>query len=232
MNADSHSPDKWLSFGLAFVGGYCDAAGFILAKTFTGHITGSLVLGAITLASRDWQGALAHFTATACFLTGIPLSVLIARFAGGSPSLAILRIVMGIEVILIVTAYFSLASHMAPAVELFVICLSLALGLQNGAFRRTGGISLHTTYLTGTITGLIATGAERFAFQVPSPGTNGVDPKVGLLSGLWAVFVLGAVMGAAAVFHFKAGGILGAALMLLAIILRDSLVGLRAHPTG
>jgi uncharacterized membrane protein YoaK (UPF0700 family) len=33
--------DAWLSFGLAFIGGYGDAASFVLAKTFTGHVTGS-----------------------------------------------------------------------------------------------------------------------------------------------------------------------------------------------
>jgi uncharacterized membrane protein YoaK (UPF0700 family) len=45
--------DTWLSFGLAFVGGYGDAAGFVLAKTFTGHVTGNLVLGAIAIAARS-----------------------------------------------------------------------------------------------------------------------------------------------------------------------------------
>ena len=39
--------DAWLAFGLAFVGGYSDAASFVLATTFTGHVTGNLVLGAI-----------------------------------------------------------------------------------------------------------------------------------------------------------------------------------------
>src|SRR5258708_4695282 len=39
----NHWSDSWLYFGLAFVGGYCDAAGYVLAKTFTGHITGTLV---------------------------------------------------------------------------------------------------------------------------------------------------------------------------------------------
>jgi uncharacterized membrane protein YoaK (UPF0700 family) len=232
MSADIHQPDKWLSFGLAFVGGYCDAAGFILAKTFTGHVTGNLVLGAITVAARDWRGALAHFTATACFLSGIPLSMLIARFAAMSPSWAMLRVVLGIEVILIVAAYLSLAPQTAPAVELFVICMSLSLGLQNGAFRRTGGISLHTTYLTGMITGLIATEAEKLTIQVAPGHARVLDPKFGLLCGLWAVFVLGAGVGAAAVFHFKAAGILGAALILVAIIVRNSLVASRAQPAS
>ena len=38
----SHT-DACLSLGLAFVGGYGDAASFVLAKTFTGHVTGNLV---------------------------------------------------------------------------------------------------------------------------------------------------------------------------------------------
>ena len=232
MNADFHPPDKSLSFGLAFVGGYCDAAGFILAKTFTGHITGSLVLGAITIAARDWRGALAHFSSTACFLTGIPLSVLIARFSSVSPSWPMLGIAMGIEIILMVASYLVLAFHTASAVEIFVICLSLALGLQNGAFRRTGGISVHTTYLTGMITGLIASKAENFTFQMIPQRPSALDPKFGLLWGLWAAFVLGAGLGAAAVFHFHAAGILGAAFVLLVMMIRNSLVALRTQPVN
>jgi uncharacterized membrane protein YoaK (UPF0700 family) len=232
MNADIHPPDMSLSFGLAFVGGYCDAAGFLLAKTFTGHITGSLVLGAITMAARDWRGALAHFSSTACFLTGVPLSVLIARFASVWPSWPMLGIAMGIEIILIVASYLALAFHRASAVEIFIVCLSLALGLQNGAFRRTGGISVHTTYLTGMITDLIANKAENVTFQMTPRRTTALDPKIGLLWGLWAVFVLGAAAGAVAVFHFNAAGILGAAFVLLAMIVRNSLVALRTQPAN
>jgi len=43
--------DAWFSFGLSFVGGYGDAASLVLAKTFTGHVTGNLVLGAIAVAA-------------------------------------------------------------------------------------------------------------------------------------------------------------------------------------
>jgi hypothetical protein len=45
--------DTWLSYGLAFVGGYGDAASFVLAKTFTGHVTGNLVLAAIAVAAHE-----------------------------------------------------------------------------------------------------------------------------------------------------------------------------------
>ena len=63
-------PDKWLSFGLAFVGGYGDAAGFVLARTFTGHFTGNLVLGAVSIAAGDWRATLARVGAIVCFLGG------------------------------------------------------------------------------------------------------------------------------------------------------------------
>jgi len=35
-----------ISIGFAFIGGYADAASFLLAHTFTGHLTGNCVLAA------------------------------------------------------------------------------------------------------------------------------------------------------------------------------------------
>jgi uncharacterized membrane protein YoaK (UPF0700 family) len=218
MNSVVHPPDKWLSFGFALVGGYVDAAGFVLAKTFTGHVTGNLVLAAIAIVAQDWRHTFTHFSAVTCYLAGIPLSVLITRLpAAWSPS-PLLTTVVGVEVLLIIGAYLAVLSRATAGVEILVICLSLALGLQNGAFRRTGGISVHTNYLTGMITGLIANEFEKFTSQVTPGRTLALDPKSGLLFGIWALFLLGAVMGAAATFHFKELGILGAVLFLLVII--------------
>jgi uncharacterized membrane protein YoaK (UPF0700 family) len=232
MSSDIHPPDKWLTFGFALVGGYGDAAGFVLAKTFTGHVTGSLVLAAITVVARDWRGTFAHLSAVVCFLSGIPISALLTRLSAVWPSWPTLTTVMVMEVILIVAGYLALAFHAPAAVEILVVCLSLALGLQNGAFRHTGGISVHTTYLTGTITGLIATKAEQWAFRSTSGPSTALDPKFGLLFGVWAVFVLGAVTGAAAASHFNELGILGAALVLLAIIGRNLMAVSRTRPAS
>lgn len=110
---------------------------------------------------------------------------------------------------------------------MFVIFVSLALGLQNGALRNVGGINVHTTYLTGVITSLISTEAEKFASGVvPAPATA-LDPKMSLLCGIWLAFVLGAGTGAAMVLHFKALGMLGAALLLIALILPNSMASER-----
>jgi uncharacterized membrane protein YoaK (UPF0700 family) len=213
--------DTWLSFGLAFVGGYGDAASFVLAKTFTGHVTGNLVLAAIAVAAHDWRATLGHLSAIVTFLIGIFLSVLIVRPLKAWPSWPLLPTIMGIEVILIVAASLALAAEMAHGVEIFVIFVSLALGLQNGAFRRVGGISVHTTYLTGMITSLISTEAGKYASGAVTPPVRAPDPRIGLFGGIWIAFVLGAGTGAAMVLHFKTLGMLGAALLLIPFVLRE-----------
>ena len=221
MLSNFSQTDMWLSLGLAFVGGYGDAASFVLAKTFTGHVTGNLVLAAIAVAAHDWRAMLGHLSAIVTFLIGIFVSVLIVRPRNTWSSWPSLPAIMGIEIILILAASLALASGVSHGVEIFVIFVSLALGLQNGAFRRAGGISVHTTYLTGMITSLISTEAEQYASQGVPPPVSAHDPKMSLLCGIWIVFVLGAGTGAAMVLHFGAFGMLGAAVPLILLVLRE-----------
>jgi uncharacterized membrane protein YoaK (UPF0700 family) len=229
MNSNT-PPDKLLSFALAFVGGFGDAAGFVLAKTFTGHITGNLVLGAIATAAHDWRSALTHVSAIACFLAGIPLTAVVARANVARLSWPLLPTVLATELILIVAAYFALAFQSAQGVEVFVLFLSLALGLQNASFRQTGGISVHTNYLTGTITGLLSAEAEKHTLSTAHrPST---DPKIQLLYGIWGAFVLGAGTGALMVFRFKERGILAVALILFALIIRSLTAARQAEPVN
>jgi uncharacterized membrane protein YoaK (UPF0700 family) len=223
MNRQAGNANEWLSFGLALVGGYGDAAGFVIAKTFTGHVTGSLVLATIGVAAHDWRAAFGHASAVVFFLAGIPLSVLTDRALAAWSSWRLLPTIMGIEVILIVTAYLASVSHAARGTEVFVVCMSLALGLQNGAFRRTGGISVHTTYLTGTITSLIGTQMDRHgSLAIPTPATT-PNAKARIFYGVWIAFVLGGTAGAAMVLRFGEVGILGAALLLLTVIFGNSI---------
>jgi uncharacterized membrane protein YoaK (UPF0700 family) len=111
-------------------------------------------------------------------------------------------------------------SPVAHGVGIFVVLVSLALGLQNGAFRQAGGITVHTTYLTGMITSLVSTEAEKYASEVVARAARVPDPRTGLFCGIWIAFVLGAGTGAAMVLHFKALGMLGAALLLIPLALR------------
>jgi len=211
--------DSWLSLGLAFIGGYCDAAGYVLAKTFTGHITGTLVLAAISLAGHDWRTLLRHLLAIVVFLTGVVSILISERLISRSPSRSLLPVVMTIEIVLISTAYLALTSHLNARFGLFVGCVSLALGLQNGAFSQAGGISVHTTYLTGMITSLLKTEAQRHSSETTVHDKLASAQKVRLLGGVWLVFVVGAAVGAAMVFWLGAPGVFGAALLLLAMVI-------------
>jgi uncharacterized membrane protein YoaK (UPF0700 family) len=213
--------DTWFSYELAFVGGYGDAASFVLTKTFTGHVTGNLVLAAIAVAAHDWKATLGRLSAIVTFLIGTGLSVLIMRPLRAWPSLRLLPFIMVTEAILITAASLALASNMAHRVEMFVILVSLALGLQNGSLRRAGGTSVHTTYLTGTITSLISRETERHGSRVSPPSAAVADPNMGLLGGIGIAFVLGAGTGATMVLRFKALGMLGAAVLLCAFIARE-----------
>ncbi len=221
MPSNINQTGMWLSLGLAFVGGYGDAASFVLAKTFTGHVTGNLVLAAIAVAAHDWGATLAPLYAIVTFLIGILLSVLIVRPLKTWSSWPLLPTVMGIEVILLVAASLALSSGLPHGVGIFVIFLSLALGLQNGAFRRVGGTSVHTTYLTGMITSLISTEAEQYTSEEVPHDVRAHDPKIELLCVIWIAFVVGAGTGAALVLHFGALGMLGAGLLLIPLALRE-----------
>src|SRR5262249_43234121 len=138
----------WLTFVLGFVGGYADSASFVLANTFTGHVTGAFVLAAISAASHDWSTYWVRITGIPVFLGGILLSATLRRLAAGRSAWLLFSSVMGIEAVLISGAYLALTSHLPVRIGLFVICMSLALGLQDGTCQRQGGISVHSTYLT------------------------------------------------------------------------------------
>src|SRR5882762_6569012 len=213
------SSDSWLPLGLAFVGGYCDAAGYVLAKTFTAHVTGALVLAAISVASHDWRTLLRHLLAIALFLTGLILILISERFITRMPSRFLLPVVMIAEIILISTACLALVSNLTAKSGLFVGCMSLALGLQNGAFSQAGGISVHTTYLTGMITSLLKTEAQRHRSETTERDKLASDQKISLLGGIWLAFIFGAIVGAAMVFWLGVPGVSGAVLSLLAMVI-------------
>src|ERR1700741_118409 len=230
MSSFDEAPKEWLSFSLAFVGGFGDAAGFVLAKTFTGHITGNLVLAAVSMTVADWRTTAARLLSVVFFLAGILLSVFFVRLLATRLWPSPLTAAFAAELILIISGSLALMSHATIGIEIFVLCLSLALGLQNGAFRRAGGISVHTTYLTGMITGLMVTEAENFFSTARTPAAHNLS--VGLLYAIWVSFFLGAAPGAPLVFHFKEGGMLGLVLFLLILTVRNSISAQPARLAG
>jgi hypothetical protein len=83
--------------------------------------------------------------------------------------------------------------------------------------------------LTGMIPNLVTTGAQGYIGQTARYAW--ADTKVSLLSGIWVAFVAAAKLGAAMVSRFGALGILGTALVLFALFLREFFAILRVTET-
>jgi uncharacterized membrane protein YoaK (UPF0700 family) len=115
---------------------------------------------------------------------------------------------MGMKIVLISAAYLAITSQSALRLDTFVSCMSLALGLQNGSWQRAGGISVQTTYITGMVTGLLTSAQERGNTFAALDQESEANLRVSLQRDIWCVFVLGAGIGAASIFHFEALGIL------------------------
>jgi uncharacterized membrane protein YoaK (UPF0700 family) len=208
-----------ISIGLAFIGGYADASSYLLARTFTGHITGNSVLAAVSAASKEWYLTLDRLLAVIVFLAGILLSLILDRFVPVRLRQYSLTIAMLIEVLLFLSA--SLLFSNRAATELFIVCMCLALGIQNGALHKTNGISVHSTYMTGMVTTLMQKSFDHYFSKRNSKEDSSKDlPRLSIevLAPMWISFIFGALIGAVIVSSFRSVGLWGIVLPLILLI--------------
>jgi len=208
-----------ISIGLAFVGGYADASSYLLARTFTGHLTGNCVLAAVSAASKEWYLTLDRLLAVIVFLAGILVSLILNRFVPVRLRQYSLAIAMFIEVLLIVSASLFLINR--ANAELFIVCMCLALGIQNGALDKTNGISVHSTYMTGMVTTLMQKSFRHLSSKrSPKEDSSRVSVRltIQVLAPMWISFIFGALAGAVIVSSFHGVGLLGIVLSLVLLI--------------
>jgi uncharacterized membrane protein YoaK (UPF0700 family) len=208
-----------ISIGLAFVGGYADASSYLIARTFTGHLTGNCVLAAVSAASKDWYLTLDRLLAVIVFLAGILFSLILNRFVPVRLRQYSLAIAMFIEALLILSA--SLFSSNGANAELFILCMCLALGIQNGALDKTKGISVHSTYMTGMVTTLMQKSFGRLFSRRSLKedfSKNSARLTIQVLAPMWISFICGALAGAVIVSSFHSIGLWGIVVPLVLLI--------------
>ena len=216
-----------ISIGLAFVGGYCDAASFSLAHTLTGHLTGNCVLAAVSLANKEWNLVADRVLAVAVFLAGILASLTLSWFIPIQLKRHSLAISLCIEVVLIFGAGLFVANHVNN--EWFIVCMCLAMGIQNDALRKTNRVSVHSTYMTGMVTTLMQKSFEHLlpednAEELPANQSSGA--AIQILGQMWLSFIVGAVAGAVIVACFQNRGLLFLVLPLIVLIYAEIKSGL------
>lgn len=213
----------------AFLGGYADASGYVLTGTFTGHITGSLVLAAIGAASRDWHSLFLRLGGVTTFLIGVAVAESLVQELQRKPTHHVLTLVIVIELLLFCLGYQSLAHHLNFAPTLLVACMSLAMGMQNGTWQRVGsGAGAHTTFITGLSVYLVAKETdEKILHSSKTSGQSALKTPLDI----WVAFLLGAALGAVAAVHFHTRAILGAVLLLV-LMMTASAIRLEPHSSA
>ena len=151
---------------LGFTTGATDATAFErLGHVFSSVITGNVVVLGVATARGDGQLALLSGCALGGYALGVLVSAPRTRERAGSKLLwpAGTGAALGVDLALL--AVFAVGwelSSQRPGRTMEVLLLALAgsaMGAQSTAVRRLGGMS--TTYLTGTLTGLIEAAVVR-----------------------------------------------------------------------
>jgi uncharacterized membrane protein YoaK (UPF0700 family) len=193
---------------LAAIAGYVDAVGFLRFDAFAGMITGNTVLLGIALAGKEPSRALYYAAIVLAFLVGVLLSRALLR-AGLRPLLA------GLFAAAVIGACAFIVSPWAAPL------LAVAMGTQNAAATRFGGVALNTVFLTGNLQKL-GEGLITRLWPAPDRPSPGDLPPGGILIlvGVWLSYATGAALAALA-YESMSRPLLPAAVLLPLVLLRS-----------
>jgi uncharacterized membrane protein YoaK (UPF0700 family) len=183
---------------LTLTTGAVDAATFLgLGTVFSSVITGNMVLLGIAAGTGRATLALHSGVALVGYSAGVMLGAPFASRRGGSPPAWPRGVTITLALEVVVLAGFAIGweitgMHPSSSVQvLLVIVLAAAMGMQSTAVRQLGQMS--STYLTSTLTGLLAGLATRTK-------VDGAWRSVGVL----VAIVIGAVFGSLVIKHAPA----------------------------
>ena len=147
---------RLLGLSLGASGGFADAGSYQLAHCFTGHVTGNTILSALALVGSHWSDLPRPATALALFVLATAAGQHWRKRGESRPhSVAVASLLVGLSAL----ACGRIAGGATDEAWWLVICMPLALGLQNGFFAKVDGVEVHTTYMTGATTKLLKPGA-------------------------------------------------------------------------
>ena len=220
-----------VAVALTFVAGYVDAIGWLaLDRVFTAQMSGNLVLLAVHLVADERGRVWLQAVAIVAFIVGLVLTGSVIEIGMRNRWRRIFIAALAVEFVLLLC--FALAGNALPPagnVErgdadwptyALIAVVAVAMGAQNTSLRMAGILSVYTTHMTGTLSGL----SEElivcaFALLQPKNRRKALGgfaaaslqqrhrtafKNIGRSAALLASFFIGAVAGAAA---FKAAGI-------------------------
>lgn len=146
---------------LAAGAGAVDAISYVgLGRVFTANMTGNIVLLGVAVGGGATSEVIRSGTAFLAFVAGVLAAILLTRESRNDRSWSAgLKVALGLETIsqaALLAGWLASAAHPGNALKTVLVGLSaLAMGLQSGAVVALGVGGVSTTYVTGTLTGLI-----------------------------------------------------------------------------
>jgi uncharacterized membrane protein YoaK (UPF0700 family) len=195
-----------IAIALTFTSGAADVAAFTrLGNVFTSVVTGDIVLFGLSLARRSLPLAAHTGVAVGGYVVGVAAGAWIAHWVKASrarrgaeethgPAVLPAYVIWPLRAELALLAVFTVGWEIAGGSPVgwgrfsLLAVLGAAMGLQSSAVRDMGLSDVSTTYLTGTLTGLVS--------SLVSPGQDTPHGlrRFGVLIGLLAGAVLSGLL--------------------------------------
>lgn len=214
-----------LILALAFAAGYIDALSYLgLGHVFTANMTGNTVLLGIALAEFDVGAIRRSGIALAAFLVGAAAGAWIVERDHSDrrwPRAVTFALALEALILLVFAAGWYLIHDSAPTATTtaFLIVLSaLAMGVQSAAVIRLEVPGIATTYLTGTLTNLVARLMGR------SRRKNKPFRHSALLVAVWIVYIGGAVIAAVDLHRSLVLALLLPVVLIMAVVVTAAIV--------
>jgi uncharacterized membrane protein YoaK (UPF0700 family) len=186
----------------SLAGGYADALGFLISGSFTGHITGNLVLLTISLVKNRWWDAFRPLVAVFAFLTATEVGL---RLATRIPGLS-RWLLLWMQCLLICSVALPVVRHSTWYDVDCILAFCLSLGMQNGIITSSSGTTVHSTYLSGTATRLLQSlnhPAGQTSKGTARPDSDRATSPIFVSLSVIVSFLTGAFLAVAANSYFK-----------------------------
>lgn len=216
-NASVIESDRRCVALLAGIGGFVDAAGFlVILGLFTAHMSGNSTGLGVALATGQWNEALRRGFVIPVFVLATVAGVAWIEWRSGTMGSRDARNraiagVLGAELILLAVFMVTAALSSRPiqistdpgAFLLSATAATLAMGLQNAALRRVQTTAVHTTFVTGMLTELAVASVQwRLHLRSNQTGEALRARRAAWIAGtVWSAYLIGAFGGAWLVFH-------------------------------
>ncbi len=154
---------KWagLALPLCWTGGYVDGVGYlVLARLFTSHMSGNTVASGVGIGTGDWHTAFHRGFPIPMFFLGVLFGAFLGEVLARGGVRSRRAVAHAVEALLL-AVFMTVSARLLrdgllttddPWLYYSLAALpALAMGLQNATLRRAAGLSVWTTFITGSL---------------------------------------------------------------------------------